>query len=183
MSVGTIVTIVLLMTVLILGLVMVRTIFRSSTENINAIDTAVKSEINKLFSEDNTRKVVIYPATRTITIKKGETAGFGFAIRNTETSSVEEEATPEFSYTVAASGTNTCGMDEDDANKLIIFGASGEGIPIASGDSNVENAILVTYEIPESVPLCKIRYILNIEKDGVTYLPGGVSVDLTIASK
>ena len=38
MSVGTIVTIVLLMTVLIMGLVLTRTIFKSSVENINGID-------------------------------------------------------------------------------------------------------------------------------------------------
>ena len=47
MSVGTIVTIVLLMTVLILGLVLTRTIFTSSIENINSIDDSIKEEINK----------------------------------------------------------------------------------------------------------------------------------------
>ena len=47
MSVGTIVTIVLLMTVLILGLVLVRTIFGGAVENIDNIDQAVKNEINK----------------------------------------------------------------------------------------------------------------------------------------
>ena len=48
MSVGTIVTIVLLMTVLILGLVMIRTIFKGSIENINSVDQSVKNEINKI---------------------------------------------------------------------------------------------------------------------------------------
>ena len=84
MSVGTIVTIVLLMTVLILGLVMVRTIFKGSIENIGQIDQAVKNEINKLFSEDTSRLIVVYPSSRYITIKKGqENLGLGFSIRNT----------------------------------------------------------------------------------------------------
>lgn len=73
MSVGTIVTIVLLMTVLILGLVMIRTIFKGSIENINGIDTAVKDQINKLFSEDTSRQIVVYPTSRYVTIKKGRT--------------------------------------------------------------------------------------------------------------
>jgi len=47
MSVGTIVTIVLLTAVLILGLVLIRTIFQSSTESIESIDTAIKAEIDK----------------------------------------------------------------------------------------------------------------------------------------
>ena len=89
MSVGTIVTIVLLMTVLILGLVMVRTIFKGSIENINAVDQSVKNEINKLFSEDTSRQIVVYPTSRYIVIKKGEdNLGFGFSIRNVG----EEEA-------------------------------------------------------------------------------------------
>ena len=71
MSVGTIVTIVLLMTVLILGLVLVRTIFSGAIENIDSIDQSIKSEINKLFAEDDFRKIIIYPPTRVVTIKKG----------------------------------------------------------------------------------------------------------------
>ena len=43
MSVGTIVTIVLLMAVLVLGLVLVRTIFKNSTESIDSIDEQVKN--------------------------------------------------------------------------------------------------------------------------------------------
>ncbi len=42
MSVGTIVTIVLLMAVLVLGLTMTRTIFRGATENIKDLDSGVK---------------------------------------------------------------------------------------------------------------------------------------------
>ena len=175
MSVGTIVTIVLLMTVLILGLVLTRTIFKSSVENINSIDQAVKNEINKLFSEDSTRKVIVYPAARAITIKKGTSGGFGFAIRNTDTTNGT------FSYTVESTGSNTCNMPKETADKLIIFGSSGDTGEIGSGDANVENAVLVTYDIPSTNPLCKIRYVLNVKKDGVTYLPGGISIDLTIA--
>src|SRR3989344_6335161 len=107
MSVGTIVTIVLLMSVLILGLVMVRTIFKGSIENIGAIDQSVKNEINKLFSEDNSRQIVIYPSSRYITIKKGqENLGFGFALRNVG----EEEDT--FTYEINA-GEASCGMSQE----------------------------------------------------------------------
>jgi len=42
MSVGTIVTIVLLMTVLILGLVLVRTIFSSAKYNVDVIDEKIR---------------------------------------------------------------------------------------------------------------------------------------------
>ena len=58
MSVGTIVTIVLLMTVLILGLVLVRTIFTGAIENINGIDQAVKSELKNYFQKMKIEKLL-----------------------------------------------------------------------------------------------------------------------------
>lgn len=101
MSVGTIVTIVLLMTVLILGLILVRTIFKGAVENINGIDQAVKGEINKLFAEDSSRKIVVYPPTRLVKIQKGQQdLGFGFSIRNVEGSASS------FSYSISAEETS-----------------------------------------------------------------------------
>jgi hypothetical protein len=175
MSVGTIVTIVLLMTVLILGLVMVRSIFQSSTSSISAIDQSVKNEINKLFSEDSSKKVILYPATREISVKKGESGGFGFSIRNTG------ESDETFSYVVGVSTDEVkcAGISSSDAEKLILLGKSGSNINIPSGDS-LENPILVKFDIPESASLCNIRYNLDIKKsDGKSYLPT-LTVDLEI---
>src|SRR3989344_1360311 len=96
MSVGTIVTIVLLMTVLVLGLVLTRTIFRSSTESIDQIDQAIQNEISKLFAEEG-KKIVVYPTSRQISIKKDDDPrGFAFSIKNIGTEDME------FSYTIKA---------------------------------------------------------------------------------
>lgn len=172
MSVGTIVTIVLLMTVLVLGLVLVRTIFSGATENIASIDESVKAEISKLFSEDNSKKVIIFPPTREISIKKGESGGFGLSIRNTE----QEELT--FSYDVSVGEIACPGMTQTTAEQLIILGKSRDGIKIPSGDV-LENPILVKFDIPESASLCNIRYNLDIDKGSQAYLPT-LTIDLEI---
>lgn len=177
MSVGTIVTIVLLMTVLILGLVLVRTIFTSSTENINSIDQAVKNEINKLFSEDDSRTIVIYPPTRSISIKQGEEGGFGFSIRNTGGTSKEYD----YDVIVASSEDINCGgtqggMSTNTAEELIILGRTGTNIVLGSGNS-LENPILVRFSISEDDRLCNIRYTLTVD-DG--FNPQTVTVDLEI---
>ena len=172
MSVGTIVTIVLLMTVLILGLVLVRGIFSSSVENIDSIDQAVKNEINKLFTEDNSRRIVIYPPTREISVKKGEGGGFGFSIRN------NEPETGSFSYQLnVIEIAQNCQMTESQAENLIIFGKTGNFI-LPSGDA-LEEPILVKFSIPESASICNIRYGINVEKDGNQYFQT-VTVDLSI---
>ena len=171
MSVGTIVTIVLLMTVLILGLVLVRTIFRSSVENIEGIDQAVKNEINKLFAEDSLRKTVVYPATRKITIKKGdENLGFGFSIRNTG------ETQESFSYDVSAVEAS-CGISLDTADGYITLGKSRSGVTLPAG-SFMEDPIFVRYNIPENAPPCQIRYSIGVtDSTGGAY---GVPLDVDV---
>ncbi len=173
MSVGTIVTIVLLMTVLILGLVMVKSIFSGAVENIDGIDQAVKNEINSLFAEDNTRRIVIYPPTRKVSVKKGEEAGFGFSIRN------NGQGDETFSYVVGVNEVaQSCQMTEEQAENLISLGKT-ESYIIPSGDA-LENPVLVTFNIPETASICDIRYGIDVTKsDGSAYLPT-VTVDLKI---
>ncbi|MGD9276716.1 MAG: hypothetical protein PVJ67_06080 [Candidatus Pacearchaeota archaeon] len=172
MSVGTIVTIVLLMTVLILGLVLVRTIFKSSTENIEGIDQAVKSEIEKLFSENENKKVIIYPPTREITIKKGEDSrGFGLSIRN-----VGDE--DKFSYEINAQQAS-CDMRLSEAEDLISLNRERKGIIIPAG-SFMDDPIFIKFNIPETTMPCQIVYTVDIKKGSEIY---GASTDVILTIK
>ena len=173
MSVGTIVTIVLLMAVLVLGLVMVRTIFKSSTENINVVDQKVKDQINKLFSEDDLKQIIIYPSSY-IQLNKGKSAGFGLSIRNTE------DSQGSFSYTITAKETS-CGMTLTAADSLIAVGKTRDGITIAAG-SVMQDPIYVRFDIPETAPPCIVSYNVDVEKDGRTY-GSTIPVDVEILSK
>jgi len=170
MSVGTIVTIVLLMTVLILGLVLVRSIFSGSVENIESIDQAVKSEINKLFSEDDSRKIVVYPPTRLITIKKGnpDYQGFGFSVRNTD---IDPRT---FEYTITSDGNVDCRIDGGEAESWIKVGRTGS---ISLGpSSSMENPEFVRFLIPESAPGCLVRYQVLIDEGSYA----SISIDLKV---
>lgn len=79
MSVGTIVTIVLLMAVLVLGLVMVRQIFGTATKSVNIIDDQVTNEINNLFGDSGDTLVVSLGNQNTAEVKQG-TENFGIPI-------------------------------------------------------------------------------------------------------
>jgi len=173
MSIGTIVTIVLLMTVLILGLVLVRTIFKSSVENIEGIDTAVKAEIEKLFAEDESKKIVIYPATRDIKIKKGEDSrGFGLSIRNVG------ESSDKFSYSITAEETS-CEMQLTKAEELIALNQERNNVIIPAGNV-MDDPIFVKFYIPETTPPCKIVYTINMKQGTQPY---GSSVDVYVEIK
>jgi len=179
MSVGTIVTIVLLMTVLILGLVLVRTIFKGATGSVNNINQAVKNQINKLFAEDSSRKIVIYPSTRIFTIKKGnkDYLGFAFSIRNIETTEGK------FTYSVFVNDPNIrkkCNINIQEAESWIKAGKSGS-VSIPPGDVMIDPEF-VRFLIPDSAPPCLIRYGINVKKDNQQY-GNTVNIDLKVESR
>ncbi len=169
MSVGTIVTIVLLMSVLILGIFLVQKIFSSSTNAIDTIDNEVQNQINQLFKDDNA-KTAIYPPSNDINVKKGEDPkGFAFSVRN---NGVEEA---EFSYTLEAADISKCGstMTEEKANSYLLAGDKTFNI----GPGDMRNK-LVRFDVPEDAPPCTIVYQLEIQKAGVSY--DGADIFVTI---
>lgn len=173
MSVGTIVTIVLLMSVLVLGIFLVQKVFSSGTNAIDSIDGQVQSEINKLFAEEG-KKLVVYPSSREITLKQGKSGGFGFSVRNTNQGG--EEKTYTYTISVDEADWSNCDIPKREAEDLVELGKSGS-FKLGSGDY-LENAILVKYYVPETAPLCLIRYILELREDGSFY--SSTSIDLEI---
>jgi hypothetical protein len=172
MSVGTMVTIVLLMVVLVLGIFFIQKIFRSATNAIDLTDQQLTDELNKLFASGEEKKLVIYPQTMSIEIKKGEQGGFGFAIRNRETSDGS------FAYTTDLQEVaSNCIMTHEEAEDLLILGKTGSNINIRSG-SEMDSAKRIMFEVPESSPLCTIDYILDITKDGEAYTQAILTVKI-----
>lgn len=169
MSVGTLVTIVLLMAVLILGIFLIKNIFSGSTDAVENINNELQNQINSLFTQEN-QKLVIYPASRGITVKKGDTPkGFAFSVRNRDVESAE------FTYTVTASDISKCGSSftEAKANNYLLSGTGK--FNLGPGDL-LEQARLVKFEIPETAPPCTIVYNLDIKKTGVSYSNADVFV-------
>ena len=160
MSVGTIVTIVLLMSVLVLGLFLVQRVFSSGTGAIDSIDSQVQNEIQKLFSEEG-RTIAIYPNSRDITLKAGDSPkGFAFSIKNKGVDPADYNyrvfARPDFDF------VGRCGqsMTEQRANSYLLIN-SGEINNLGAGQS-MELPELIRFSIPEGSPPCTIPYRLEI---------------------
>lgn len=161
MSVGTIVTIVLLMSVLVLGIFLVKQIFDSSKSAIDLTDQQLQNEIGKLFESD--AKVVLYPTSGRLKVKSGNSEVLGVGIRNIATS-LEEET--RFSYYVAARD-NTCGLSEAQALSLISLGREETDIPIPINGFETSR---VTFSVPEvGIPNCILDYRVNVKKGNADY--------------
>ncbi len=161
MSVGMIVTIVLMVTALILGVVLIRGAFIGATNAIDSVNTQVQSELQKLFSGDDEARTAFYPTSREVMVRKGDTPkGFAFQIRNNDV----EDAT--FSYTIEATDVSKCGSFTEEEAQDMMIGSQGS-IDIGRGD--ISTARLVKFVIPENAPKCTMGYDLKIKKGTSAY--------------
>ena len=163
LSIGTIVIIVIGMSMLILGLVLVRTIFSGAKYNVDQLNKNVEAEINKLFNEKG-QKTIIYLPSNQADVKKGQSFGVAFGLRNT----VEGETKAgKFSYQVKASEVQAgCQLTLNQADSYIILGRTGS-FDILPGAEPLFRLIKV--QPSSSAPLCEIVYDLVIIKDNQPY--------------
>ena len=159
LSMSTVVILVLAMSMLILGLVLIRTIFTGAKYNVDQINNKVQDEINKLFVED--KKIVVYLANNKADIKQGESWGIAFGVKNL-IQGVSESAKFSYEVTMAESG---CNIKEKEALSWIKLG-QGSSINLAPGQTKVW---LVRFEVPDGSPLCMVRYNVDIKSDGQFY--------------
>src|SRR3989344_2303974 len=160
LSIGTIVIIVLAMSMLILGLVLIRQIFSGATGATDLINKNVESQINELFNQDD-RRTVVYLPDNEAEVKKGKSYNIKFGIKNV----IRGESDPSsFKYKVVANEVEQgCrGLTIDLATKYISVGATGASIKISPGSEPVQRIIVL--QIPEDAPLCTVQYDLVVDR-------------------
>jgi hypothetical protein len=89
LSISTVVVIVIGMSMLILGLVLVRTIFTSSIGSVNAIDEGVKNEIEGLFQNDGSDLIIKLGADNVAKVKPGNRFNVAFGAQHPDGDSVQ----------------------------------------------------------------------------------------------
>jgi len=161
MSIGTIITVVLGVTLLVGGIFFVQKIMKSATGVVDLTDTQLRDQVNKLFSEESA--IAIYPGTRYVEIKQTATDGVGFGIKNLQEGTSGETT---FSYVVSASDVANCGITKEVAESWIVVGKAEEDILIASGGSGVRK---VMFNIPIGSPLCTARFKVEVRAGGKAY--------------
>ncbi|MFH1358596.1 MAG: hypothetical protein ABIH37_01780 [archaeon] len=161
LSIGTIVVIVIAVIMIILGMVLVTTIFKGSKYNVENMNKNVQNEIAGLFDDDK-KSFVYLDQDRTAQINPGEDFGLGIGIQNLEDSQ-------EFKYEVEIVEVYGCEVTKKQAENWIITGKYGT-INLAKNDKYIG---LVKFKVPETIEKnikCEIRYRINIfSEDGSEY--------------
>jgi hypothetical protein len=164
LSVGTMVVVVLGITMLILGLVLVKNIFSGAGEATELVNQNLKAEINKLFNNEDT-KIVIYLPDATAEVEKGKRYNIRFGIKNIVRG---ESQAGQFSYNVQTNEVESgCSLSLEEAETYLRTGRSSSNIQILPGDEPKERVIV--FEPDEKAPLCIISYDITVKKDGEFY--------------
>lgn len=154
------------MSMLILGLVLVKNIFTGSIYNVNTINDKVKEEIGNLFEEEG--KTVVYLADHRAEVKQGKDWGVAFAVRNNVAGTSESAL---FSYEIVAldMSSNCRGLTKEKAESWIEARRTGSE-KLNPGETAY---FWVRFIIPEDAPLCIVPFDIIIKKDGQTYAQDG----------
>ena len=154
LTMGTMVTIVLLVAALILGGVLVKNIFKSASGAVDLTDQQLREEINKLFSEE--KEIAIYPPTRFVEIKQETTDGVGIGIKNLLQG---VSGSPSFSYVIEVEDGSNCGISDEQIKNWITVGGHADSLTIPVGDMVTRK---VLFNIPTGTPLCTARFSVNV---------------------
>jgi len=101
LSIGTIVIVVLAMSMLILGIVLVQKIFRGATESVETLNDKVKGEITNIFAEEGSKVAIKLGADKTAKIKSGTGAfSIGFGAKTEDDSVVGSRDRLQFKLTI-----------------------------------------------------------------------------------
>ncbi len=162
MSVGTIVTIVLLMSVLVLGLILVKSIFGGATENIKTIDDQVKNEISDLFGSGGNNVVVSLGSQNTAKIKQG-TENFGIPIGySPDDPSSWGSAKDQCFYTITARNDNNYCIKKGWPNVLNSIKTGTSKVEFDTVDA-LNGYALIKIDVPETAPMCLQRFDVLVE--------------------
>jgi len=163
LSIGTIVIIVLAMSMLILGMVLVKNIFSGSSQNVLQMNDKVRDQINKLFVED--KKTVVYLPNQIAEIKQNEDWGVAFGVKNLAKGTADAA---KLSYEVTVSDPDVlkkCGLADRDIEGWIKTGRADE-MTLSPGESYLG---IVRFFIPENSPLCTVRFHIDVMKGTAPY--------------
>jgi hypothetical protein len=166
LSISTIVIVVLGVSMLILGLVLIRTIFKGATSVAEMSDEQLKNQMNQLYGD--TKKVSVYPDSKQITVSLKDGIGaFGIGITNSESGSSSKL---KYGYKVVVADPDVSkkcnGATAEEMLGLISVGKSGENIAIATGDSYITK---VRFTVGLGDPICLVRYAIQVTVNGEVY--------------
>jgi hypothetical protein len=161
LSIGTIVIVVLAMSMLILGLVLIKSIFAGAKSAVDMSNDQITNEIQKIYGAE--QKLGVYPSSKQVDVIQGKLGGFGVGIKNLRSGS---SAGVVFSYNIEVSEAKDCDATPEEIMDLIAAGASMNDIELASGEAM---SVPVKFDTQLGDPMCTVRFKISAKANNEPY--------------
>lgn len=162
LSIGTIVIIVIAMSMLILGIILVNKIFGGATDSVDTLNEKVRGEISNLFAEEGTKIAIRLGSDKTAKIKQGERLGIaiGAKVENPPVTSTNLK----YSLEIMTNTDSGC-MDEFKSYfKDYSFSTYESSPKTGFEDLDGSNAYsIIVFDIPKDARACEQRIRINLE--------------------
>lgn len=161
LSIGTIVIIVLAMSMLILGIVLIKNIFTGATKLADMSFDQVESEMAAVYGVE--RELSLLPKVDEMKLKGGTSEVFAIGIRNKLQGTSGGEA--RFAYELTFDDFKDCGFSENEIRGWI-KGEEGTIGQIGPGQLHIEK---ISIDLPEGTTLCKFKIRVTVTQNGQGY--------------
>jgi hypothetical protein len=181
LSIGTIVVIVIGMSMLILGLVLVRNIFGGATGSVDALNDQVMSEITNLFGNDQGNLIVKLGSSNVAKVKAGDQFRVAIGAQHPDGLSAQQL---EYKVELEDDSDNNCiaKIGRARAEALISSPRLGDYHEFTKFSGSVGGAI-IEIKVPESTAVCTQKVSVFMRVVGSADALDGDSFLLEVAKK
>jgi len=173
LSIGTIVIIVLAMSMLILGLVLIKGIFTGATESVDILNDKVKGEITALFADEEADVIVKLGSDRTAKVKAGtDIFGVGVGARTLDGSATDRNRL-KYKVTTESASQNNCAkvLGQSKLNSLFVT-TTDTYIPFDEFQGANSFAI-VQFNVPKGTATCSQKVYIDVKDSQTNEVVGG----------
>ena len=162
LSMSTVVVLVLAMTMLILGLVLVRSIFSGATSSVDQINEKVKGEISGLFVDESSKIVMNLGSDRVAKVEANtDNFGISFAAKTLDGSAVVPKRM-KYKLTLDDTSRENCvNILGRKATEELFRQPIGTNIEFDEFEGDTAYSI-VQVSIPEATPLCTQKVFVDV---------------------
>lgn len=180
LSVGTIVIIVLAMTMLIFGFVLVKSIFTGATDSVDTLNEKTRNEISKLFTDESKNVVVFLGSDQKAKIRVG-TEDFGIGIgAKTSDGSTAVRTRMKYKISLSDAEKDSCVKEIGEKNTLnLIKQRTEEWIEFDEMDGDNVYAI-VSITIPKGTVICTQKILIDVKDTETDMMVGGASFTIEL---
>jgi len=181
LSMTTVVVIVLSMTMLILGLTLVRTIFQGATGSIDTINDKVQAQINNLFADQEQSNLGVLLGSDNIAKVPADTASFGVALV-ARTLDGTPSSRERLQYKMTLDQASDCIKKNSKAYMEGLFTGLGTYKSFDGYEGDTSYAF-IKFSVPSATALCSQTVYLDVKDTKLNRDVGGTYFILQVVRK